>query len=325
MDGKKRERGGERELHNYRLELVFEKKIPGLRVSEALRRREYVMRSRHFHSSIELNFLIEGTRFFFVDPESYCMRAGTAMLIDHDRIHKTSLAEGYPPDHRNFILQLEREPFDGLLRQFGYPGFDEFGRIYSGACGFSREEWALILGIIAQFKSACDQMMGEELCPFLFLQAMELLGIFAGARSRGISESYQGGRETGNGAREAGPDFASSADRLDSGVHQRVREIALYLQNHSAEKQELQEIAAHFYMSRSYLSRIFRKVTGFSVVEYLNFVRVRKAQELLKGSRMRITEISESTGFGNITYFERVFRSLSGQSPAQYRRGEVQK
>lgn len=78
-------------------------------------------------------------------------------------------------------------------------------------------------------------------------------------------------------------------------------------------------------MSRSYLSRIFRKVTGFSVVEYLNFVRVRKAQELLKGSRMRITEISESTGFGNITYFERVFRSLSGQSPAQYRRGEVQK
>ena len=265
------------------------------RVSEALRRREYVMRSRHFHSSIELNFLIEGTRFFFVDPESYCMRAGTAMLIDHDRIHKTSLAEGYPPDHRNFILQLEREPFDGLLRQFGYPGFDEFGRIYSGACGFSREEWALILGI------------------------------FAGARSRGMSESYQGGRETGNSGREAGPGFASSADRLDSGVHQRVREIALYLQNHSAEKQELQEIAAHFYMSRAYLSRIFRKVTGFSVVEYLNFVRVRKAQELLKGSRMRITEISESTGFGNITYFERVFRSLSGQSPAQYRRGEVQK
>lgn len=297
-----------RNLHNSRLELVFEKKIPGLRVSEALRHQEFIMRQRHVHATIELFFLIEGDRFMFVDQETYHLRAGSAMLVNHDLIHKTSVALGCPPDHRNFILQLDRSIFDGLLRQLGYPGFDTFGSIYGGIANFCTEDWDLILRIIEKFKNACTKSFGQsdanpELHSFLILQALELLGIFARARRLEQAESYRPSRNV-----------------VESGIHQKVHDIAMYLQNNSHENLPLDELAERFYMSKSYLTRIFRSVTGFSVVEYNRFIKVRKAQELLRGTDASVTEIAEQTGFGNITYFEKVFKQTTGQSPAKYRK-----
>lgn len=267
------------------------------------------MRQRHVHTSIELFFLIEGDRFMFVDQETYRLRAGSAMLVNHDLIHKTSMATGCPPNHRNFILQLDRSVFDGLLKQLGYPGFDAFGSIYGGVTGFSPEDWTLILSIINKFKNACNRSFGKsednvELNSFLILQALELLGIFARARRLEQAESYK----------------PEKAHVVESGVHQKVHDIAMYLQNNSRENMSLDEIAERFYMSKSYLTRIFRNVTGFSVVEYNRYIKVKRAQELLMDTSMSITDIAEQTGFGNITYFEKVFKQTTGQTPVKFRR-----
>lgn len=298
-----------RNIHNSRLELVFEKKIPGLRVTEAVRHQEFIMRQRHVHATIELFFLIEGERFMFVDQETYRLRAGNAMLVNHDLIHKTSVAMGCPPNHRNFILQLDKTVFDGLLRQLGYPSFERFGSIYGGVTGFSPEDWSLILSIIGRFKDACNSSFGQkesnpELNSFLLLQALELLGIFARSRRLELADSYK----------------PEKSHIVASGVHQKVHDIAMYLQNNSHENLALDDIADRFFMSKSYLTRIFRNVTGFSVVEYNRFIKVRKAQSLLRDTDMTVTDIAAQTGFGNITYFEKVFKQTTGQSPAQYRK-----
>lgn len=296
-----------KDIHNSRLELCFEKKIPGLRVSEAVRHQEFVMRQRHVHDTIELFFLIEGKRFIFVEQETYSLQAGCGMLIPHNMIHKTSMADGCKPYHRNFILQLDRSIFDGLLCQLGYPGFDEFGRLYGGITAFNETEWQLILQTIEQFKQACRRGAEEEqeLYAYLRLLAMNLLGSFAFSRKLSMAGSYKGDRGLGI---------------VTTGVHKKVHDIAMYLQSHSAESLSLEALAAEFYMSKSYLTRIFRKVTGYSVVEYLNFIKIRKAQSLLKESSLSITEIAGITGFGNITYFEKVFKGSTGKSPAQYRK-----
>lgn len=302
-------------IHNSRLELVFEKKIPGLRVSEAKRHQEFIMRTRHVHDTIELFFLIEGRRFVFVDQETYSLEAGMGMLINHSMIHKTSMAAGYPPDHRNFILQLDRSVFDGLLRQLGLPGFDEFGILYGGTTRFKPEEWQLIMAVIDSFKAACEEERSrrenpQDLNAYLLLQAMELLGIFAYRRKAELSGSWK--TETGTRV-------------VNTGVHQKVHDIAMYLQNHSAENVTLEETAARFYMSKSYLTRIFRNVTGFSVVEYLTFTRVKKAQIMLRDTDTSVTAIAEAAGFGNITYFEKVFRETAGMTPKQYRKEHARK
>lgn len=65
---------------------------------------------------------------------------------------------------------------------------------------------------------------------------------------------------------------------------------------------------------------MFKQITGFTVVEYLSFVRVRKAEGLLCETDLSITEIAGETGVGNVTYFERVFRTATGLAPLQYRK-----
>lgn len=106
---------------------------------------------------------------------------------------------------------------------------------------------------------------------------------------------------------------------VHTGMYQKVHEIAIYLQNNSARKLCLDDLAAHFFISRSYLTRIFRTVTGFTVSEYQNICRIKKAQILLRETSMSITEISMETGFGSLPYFERVFRQTAAQTPLQYR------
>lgn len=304
-------------LHNSRLELVFEKRIPGLRVSEAVRHHRFIMRSRHVHETIELHFNLEGQRLMFVDRETYSLSPHSAIVVNHNLIHRTSTAPGFPPDHHNFILQLDRSRFDQILRVAGLRGFDDFGERFNGVATFDDSEWQLILSVISEFKAMCEEdKMGaavsmEDAHAFLYLQALELASIFAKARRRLLHTELEANQK-------AVPETV-----VKTGVHQKVHEVALYLQTHIHESVSLEELAQRFFMSRSYLTRSFRNVTGFSVVEYMTYIRIQKAQQLLRESDRSITEIADLCGFGNITYFEKVFKEATGQTPVQYRKNVV--
>ena len=301
-------------LHNSRLELVFEKRIPGLRVSEAVRHHRFIMRSRHVHETIELHFILEGQRLMFVDRETYRLSPHSAIVVNHNLIHKTSTAPGFPPDHHNFILQLDRSRFDQILRVAGLRGFDDFGDRFNGVATFNDSEWRLILAVISEFKAMCkEDKMGaavsmEDAHAFLYLQALELASIFAKARRRLLHAELEANQKVV-------PETV-----VKTGVHQKVHEVALYLQTHIHESVSLEELAQRFFMSRSYLTRSFRNVTGFSVVEYMTYIRIQKAQQLLRESDRSITEIADLCGFGNITYFEKVFKTTTGHTPVQYRK-----
>lgn len=304
-------------LHNSRLELVFEKRIPGLRVSEAVRHHRFIMRSRHVHETIELHFNLEGQRLMFVDRETYSLSPHSAIVVNHNLIHRTSTVPGFSPDHHNFILQLDRSRFDQILRVAGLRGFDDFGERFNGVATFNESEWQLILSVISEFKAMCEEdKMGaavsmEDAHAFLYLQALELASIFAKARRRLLHTELEANQK-------AVPETV-----VKTGVHQKVHEVALYLQTHIHESVSLEELAQRFFMSRSYLTRSFRNVTGFSVVEYMTYIRIQKAQQLLRESDRSITEIADLCGFGNITYFEKVFKEATGQTPVQYRKNVV--
>ena len=301
-------------LHNSRLELVFEKRIPGLRVSEAVRHHRFIMRSRHVHETIELHFILEGQRLMFVDRETYRLSPHSAIVVNHNLIHKTSTAPGFPPDHHNFILQLDRSRFDQILRVAGLRGFDDFGDRFNGVATFNDSEWRLILAVIAELKAMCTEdknggtVSMEDAHAFLYLQALELASIFAKARRRLLRAELEANQK------------AIPETVVKTGVHQKVHEVALYLQTHIHESVSLEELAQRFFMSRSYLTRSFRNVTGFSVVEYMTYIRIQKAQQLLRESDRSITEIADLCGFGNITYFEKVFKTTTGHTPVQYRK-----
>lgn len=100
-----------------------------------------------------------------------------------------------------------------------------------------------------------------------------------------------------------------------------VDQICAYLTDHYQQKLSLSEVAAQFYLSPYYLSRLFRRVTGQSIVDFINARRIEAAQRLLETTELSITAVAEQTGFLTATHFRRVFRELLGVGPLQYRKG----
>ena len=75
-----------------------------------------------------------------------------------------------------------------------------------------------------------------------------------------------------------------------------------------------------FYLSPYYLSRLFRRVTGQSIVDYINGRRIEAAQRLLESTDLNISAVAEQTGFASAAHFRRVFRETMGTGPLQYRK-----
>ena len=96
--------------------------------------------------------------------------------------------------------------------------------------------------------------------------------------------------------------------------------IAEYINNNcNNSKITLAELSELAKCSETYLCRVFKKIYGMPPFQYINFLRLQKAKELLIHSSLNITEISESLGFQSIHYFSRYFTKKEGVSPIKYR------
>ncbi|MFD0714666.1 response regulator [Paenibacillus sp. GCM10027626] len=92
-----------------------------------------------------------------------------------------------------------------------------------------------------------------------------------------------------------------------------------YIREHLAENLTLEDIANITFVSRSYLSRLFRKRTGKTFVEYLTELRVEEAKALLAEPGVKIYEVAERLGYKDWKHFSRIFKEKTGYGPAEYR------
>lgn len=93
-----------------------------------------------------------------------------------------------------------------------------------------------------------------------------------------------------------------------------------FMQQHYARKITLDEIAENAHISPAYLSRIFKKETGSSMVDFLNQVRIEKSKELLADQNVRLIEVALQCGFESQSYFNRMFKQVCGITPQKYRK-----
>ena len=111
-------------------------------------------------------------------------------------------------------------------------------------------------------------------------------------------------------------------DRLRTDPHcdnqQTMLQILRYIEEHYRDGQ-LNSIANALHYDPNWLSREIKRKSGKTFTELMQVKRLNQALFLLKTTRMKISEISESVGYDNLSYFHRIFHRYFGTSPKKYR------
>jgi len=98
-----------------------------------------------------------------------------------------------------------------------------------------------------------------------------------------------------------------------------VRRACEIIDQRFTENLRLDDVAGTIGVSRSYLSHLFSKHMGLSFTRYIAGRRVIELKRLLLDSKLRVTEAMFAAGFQSVSQANRVFRSVSGMAPRQFR------
>jgi YesN/AraC family two-component response regulator len=101
--------------------------------------------------------------------------------------------------------------------------------------------------------------------------------------------------------------------------HPEVRKIIDYIAEHYAQDITVKSMAQYVMMGENYVSALFKKKTGQTLIHYLHRIRVEKAQEYLLHTDLPVHEIGQRVGFINDNYFIKIFKRLTQMTPSKYR------
>ena len=108
--------------------------------------------------------------------------------------------------------------------------------------------------------------------------------------------------------------FGESQDR-------KLQEMLEYISEHYQDELDLTNLADTFNFNYSYLSTYFNTRMGEGFSEYLNRIRVNHACRYLEKGELSIAVVSDRVGYSDQSYFCRVFKKITGETPSAYRRG----
>ena len=98
-----------------------------------------------------------------------------------------------------------------------------------------------------------------------------------------------------------------------------VYKVMEYVRRNFSRKISLDDIAGEVYLSRSYLSSLFKEETGQSLFAYINHVRIEKSKQMLLDDTASLADVANLCGFEDQSYFTKVFKKAVGISPKKYR------
>ncbi|NBD24401.1 helix-turn-helix transcriptional regulator [Paenibacillus glycinis] len=251
-------------------------------------------RTNHYHPTYEIYYLASGERVHFIDQRTVRLTAGNLVLVSKHVVHNSS--DIGPPEHERVVIN-----FSDAFLGAGHPLHDPllFGAFArrSVLLKLNSQERFFVEQLLAKMVAeAAQERPGREL--YLRVLLTELL-LFA--------------------ARHPVDERPETPDQ-QSPLHQKITEIAAYINGHFTAKLMLPDLARRFFVSPYYLSRSFKAVTGFTLIEYVNLTRIREAQRLLRETELKIIAVAERTGFESAGHFDRMFKKLTGTTPLQYRK-----
>ncbi len=115
----------------------------------------------------------------------------------------------------------------------------------------------------------------------------------------------------------------ANAPKLEQGTIPHVKMLNTLIKHMHAiaeTRVSLDELIKNTGFSKTYLCRLFKEFTGFSLMAYMNKIRIEKACVMLTTTEMMVFEISDRLGFDDPYYFSRLFKKSTGHSPRKFRK-----
>lgn len=92
-----------------------------------------------------------------------------------------------------------------------------------------------------------------------------------------------------------------------------------YIEQHYHEEDlSVEDVAAAVFVDSSYLRRVFRKESGYSILDHIVHTRMKKAKELLQEGNLKLSTVAEAVGFGDPNYFSKCFKKKFGMTPTEF-------
>lgn len=101
---------------------------------------------------------------------------------------------------------------------------------------------------------------------------------------------------------------------------ERMKRVQEFIHSHICEEIDVEELANVACVTKPYLIRLFKREFNISPIQYVNRKKVERAQLLLYTTDMPVKEVSYELGFGDHSYFIRMYRKVTGVTPQEYRR-----
>lgn len=246
----------------------------------------------HIHDCYEIYFSISGGKQFLIDNRFYNIVSGDIFFINQYESHYLTQAD--KEAHEKIVLSI----YPDFLRSISSSETD-LSYCFTHRKGDSPHKLHLDTEMSRRFvylihKIADAEGYGAdltELCAFTELM------IF-------LNKSFY---------------LSSHNKQLEIFItnHAKVDDILTYINGHLSEDLTLETLSAHFYLSGSYLCRIFKSITGTTINKYVTARRISIAKALLNEGRS-VTEACEQCGFNDYSNFLKAFTKAVGISPKKY-------
>lgn len=248
----------------------------------------------HWHEEIEIIYVLEGAMNLHLNHQSYCLKKGDIFFINSSMLHQMESTD----------TSLHYYAYVFPLTSLSFQIEDYIQTFYLQPLMDGTLLFPTSLPSNPHYDTIRHELLSLIEIDSLRPQGYQLLS--KGILYKIIGYLFQEDL------------FLSSSSIASSNAIE--KSILLYIEQNYTAQIYLSDIAKQFSMSPNYFCKYFKSRFGKSFVSYLNYYRIEKACVLLLSTSQSILEIALQTGFDNISYFNKCFKSIIGITPSNYRK-----
>jgi len=246
----------------------------------------------HSHPFCEIVYLYGGSGYFIINGKPYTATKGDILIYNAGALHEERSVPSDPL--KTYFCGINNIKISGLKEEQIIPDdIDPIIGLGDYSVKFERYISDIVMESSAKIKgyeTVCSNLLSS-----IIIFVLRIIGV----------ENKE-----------------SSSDELFPNLSKSVKK---HIDNFYSQDLCLSELAKRFYISKDYLSHVFKMETGFSPIKYLILRRIEEAKKLLSSTELSVNEISSAVGYEDSNYFSVIFKKFTGFSPVKYRNSQKKK